>query len=130
MANKREKLESRAKELGLTFVPSTTDDELQQLINDFQNDDKSDADLKYFKTSIAGLQIQIGDEPARDEQAQMVRFSPYKFFDEENGEHFVVGLLETDEQDAIEVMADDPNVEEITKAEYDEFLEKGEKTRL
>ena len=123
MATKREKLEAKAEELGLSYVPSTTDDELQSLINDFQNNDESDRDFKYFKSTISGLSIQIGDEPGRDEIPQEVRFKPYNFFDEEKGDHYQLGLLRTDEPDAIEVMDDDPNVTEITQDEYEQLIE-------
>lgn len=132
--SKRKKLEERAKELGLSFVPDTSDEDLQQLINDFQNDDESNdkpdsqefgSDFLFFKSLIPGLSIQIGDTPERDQQPDYVRFTAYEFFDEKKGEHFSVGYLATDETDAIEVMADDPNVEEINEAEYREATETG-----
>lgn len=131
MASKREKLESRANELGLSFVPATTDDELQELINDFQNqDEESEREgLHYFKSQVAGLSIQIGDEPARDEQPSTVRFTPYEFFNEERGEHYTVGFLATDEQDALEVLADDANVEEISKEDYEKARQEGKRSK-
>lgn len=137
MANKREKLESRATELGLSFVPGTTDDELQQLINDFENPpeeqptepvEEFSSDTRFFKSKIAGLSIQYGDEPERDEAPTTVRFTPFEFFDEKRGERYTVGFLATEEPDALEVLAEDPNVEEIDS--QDEYLkQRGEGTR-
>ena len=123
MATKREKLESRATELNLEFVSSTTDDELQQLIDDFspENDPANfGSETKFFKClTLPGLSVQIGDSPTgQQDQPQHVRFTPFEFFDEEKGDHYRVGYLATDEQDAIEVLADDPNVIEITQAEF------------
>ena len=131
MASKREKLESRANVLGLSFVPATTDDELQELINDFQNqDEESEREgLHYFKSQVAGLSIQIGDEPARDEQPNTVRFTPYEFFNEKRGEHYSVGFLATDEPDALEVLADDANVEEISKEDYEKARQEGKRSK-
>lgn len=144
MANKRDKLEKRAKELNLTFVPETTDDELEQLISDFEDNgtpqqDPEGADglgtfgddYKFYKSSLVpGLSVQIGDEPERDEIPQRVRFTPYSFFIEEKGETVQVGYLATDESDAIEVLADDPNVEEIDENEYREALKTGTRAKL
>lgn len=131
MASKREKLEARAEELGLSFVPETSDEDLQELINDFQNDNSdSEAvesgeddreftpDTAFFRSTIPGLSIQFGDEPERDEQPQEVRFVSYEQFDAARGEHYRVGYLATDEADAIEVLQEDLNVTEIDEADY------------
>lgn len=123
MATKREKLEDRASELGLTFVPATTDDELQELINDFQNQEEEQSfgeGYRFYKsTTLPGLSVQIGDSPTgQQDQPQHVQFTPHEFFDEEKGDHYKVGYLATDEQDAIEVLADDTNVTEISESEY------------
>lgn len=87
------------------------------------------SDFKFFESTLPGLGVRIGDEPARDEQPQKVRFVPYEFFDEEKGDHYSLGYLATDEQDAIEVLSDDPNVKEITEDEYREATEKGKRAR-
>lgn len=84
-------------------------------------------DTKFFKSTVAGLSVQIGEEPDRDEQPTTVRFVPYEFFDEEKGDHYVVGYLATDEQDAIEILADDVNVEEIDEKEFKDATENGKR---
>lgn len=136
MASNREKLEKKAESLGLKFVPETTDEELQQLINDFQNNDTEQegqetfgSGFKFFESQLPGLSVQIGDEPDRDEQPNLVRFTPYEFFDEAKGDHYSLGYLATDEQDAIEVLSDDFNVKEITEDEYRKATSKGKRAR-
>jgi hypothetical protein len=96
------------------------------------NKSKSDfgSDFKFYKSSLAGLSVRIGDEPERSEQPTKVRFVPYSEFDEAKGEHNTVGYLATDEQDAIEVLADDPNVTEIEESEYREATENGKRAKL
>lgn len=95
------------------------DDEtpVQKLEKDFKKD------TQFFKSIIPGLHITFGPRPRRNQlklqkKAHFVRFIPYKGFNEEKGEEYTIGLLHTEEPDAIEVMQDDPNVTELTKDEY------------
>ena len=132
MANNREKLEKRAKKLGLSFVDDTSDEELQDLINDFQNDNPDDQEgfgdgTCFYKSSIAGLSIPVGDPEDNGGVQLHVSFQPYEVFDEKIGERYRVGYLATDEQDVQEVLADDINVEEISEEEYLEATEKHKK---
>jgi hypothetical protein len=87
-------------------------------------------DYRFYKSKIAGLTINIGDTPERDEQHEFVRFTPYEFFDEAKGDHYIVGYLATDEQDAIEVLADDINVEEIKQEEYQKVVQTAKRSKL
>lgn len=131
MSNKRKKLEKKAEELNLSFVPETTDEELEQLIADFGADVDNDADTKYYRSKLLpGLSIQIGDEPGRQEQPTEVRFTPYAEKDEKTGDTNRVGYLATDEPDAQEILTDDANVEEISKEEFEQATENGTRARL
>lgn len=132
MSKARKKLEERADELGLSFVPDTSDEDLEQLITDFEFEEPTDpsADMKYYRSpNLAGLSVQIGDEPDRTEQPTEVRFSPYEERDKKTGDLKRVGYLATDEQDAQEILGDDPNVQEITETEYREATENGTPAR-
>lgn len=137
MSNKRKKLEKRADELGLTYVPDTSDEDLEQLINDFdetdeqsEEQDDDNADTKYYRSrTVPGLSVQIGFEPERDEQPLEVRFTPYEYRDDNKGEWVRVGMLATDESDAQEILDDDPNVEEISKKEYYDFVGKNRRAK-
>lgn len=100
-------------------APSDDEDQKQEFTKD----------TKFFKSSIAGLAIQIGDEPSREEQPSVVRFTPYEFRDEKRGENYTVGYLATEEQDALEVLADDPNVTEIDEKEFRDVLENGKRAK-
>lgn len=124
MASKREKLEEKANSLGLSFVASTTDSELEELIKDFDTEDQEGT--QYYKClNIPGLSIPLGDEEAPSgADLKEVRFQPYEAFDEEKGEHYRVGFLATNEPDVQEILADDANVEEISEEEYKEATEK------
>lgn len=125
MASKREKLEKKAKKLGLDFVTATTDDELEQLIKDF-DDSGDNGDTRYFKTSIPGLSLSLSESDDRSEVGvDEVRFEPYQLWNEKKGEHYKIGLLATDEPEVTELLEEDSNVVEIEKDEYDELVKAG-----
>lgn len=127
MASKREKLEKRAGELGLSFVPETSDEELQELINDFQNDDsivedeQDDSGASYFKCeAFPSLKVVVGDpDPTKGEVApKVVAFKPY--LEQRRGVEGLVrvGYLKTSNGSAIKKCDADPNVVSLTKDEY------------
>lgn len=129
MSNKRKKLEEKAKELNLIFVDDTTDDELEQLISDFDTPTEDNSDMKYYCCKLLpGLSIQIGDEPGREDRPSEVRFVPYQDKDK-NGDAIRVGYLATDEQDAQEILEDDPNVEEITSQDFEKATLNGKRAK-
>lgn len=96
-----------------------------------KNDDKdnepkfSPGSMKYFKSTISGLAIQL-NEPDNDDRTDIgvdeVKFVPVRFFDEARGEHYELGFLATDDEYAQEILAEDSNVTEINKSEYDKAL--------
>ena len=99
---------------------------MPQVPNNSQDDKQEfSKDTKFYKSNIVGLSVQIGDTPEAGEEQQTVRFKPMRFFDERAGNHYVVGYLATDEQDAIEVLEDDVNAESIDKAEYEKAMKDG-----
>lgn len=126
MATKREKLEKQAEELGLSFVPDTTDDELQQLIADFQ-DEQDDEDTKYYRSNIHALSVVVGDpDPTKGEVAHpTVDFVP--FWVQQKGVQgpgpdgaVKLGFLKTKDGSAQKKLAGDTNVTEISKTEYEQ----------
>lgn len=123
-SQKRDNLEKRAKQLGLSFVPETSDDELQELINDFQNKEDVDAkgDFSYFKSANHGMDVIIGDpDPTKGEVAHpTVSFVPY--FVEKKGVEgkLKIGYLKTDNGSAIKKLSETHEATKISKKEYDE----------
>lgn len=88
--------------------------------------EKFSKDTKFFRSPhIVGLSVQYGDTPGPGEQQQVMTFQPRKFFDERTREHYVEGFLATDESDVCEVLADDINVVEISKEEYEKAMKDG-----
>ena len=86
------------------------------------------ADFKFYKSEIAGLGVRIAEPEDRSEVGiEKVRFVPYEFRDEKKGENYRIGLLATEEPEAIEVLVDDPNVVEIEQAEYEKLVETGKR---
>lgn len=130
MAQRRDKLEKRAEKLSVEFTAETTDEELQIAVDQAQVDldeekrqeaeQEDSTDTQYFRSDIAGLEIVIGDpDPAKGEVApKTVSFVPY--WQQKKGIEgsFKVGYLKTDVGDALRKLADDPNVEEISKDEF------------
>lgn len=92
--------------------------------NKENQDEEFNSDTRFYKSSIPGLAVALPplDEEDRSELHQEVKFTPYNFFDEKKGDHFQLGLLATDEFEVLEVLADDPNVEEISEEEYQQLL--------
>jgi hypothetical protein len=137
MATNREKLEEKAKALDVEFDPEITDDNLLKLINEAQNkannsssQASSGRSFNYYKSKIDGLAVQVGAPEhagTTPELHQEVKFTSYLQFDERHGDHYRIGLLETDDPDVVEALADDPNVEQITKKQYKELIDASNK---
>lgn len=121
MASKRENLEKKAQELGLSFVPETSDEDLQGLINDFQNKE-DDSDYSYYKSKNFGMEVVIGDpDPTKGEVAHPTEaFVPY--FIEEKGVEGKqkIGYLKTNNGSAIKKLGETFEAEKITQEEYEE----------
>lgn len=91
------------------------------------------AQTKYYRTHIAGLSVQTGAAPTDKEKEKgtvappTVRFEAFE--EKRQGDKVVVGYLATDNLVAINKLAKDGNVEEISAKEYQEStdLEKGAK---
>lgn len=95
--------------------------------NDKLDEEEFSDSFKYYKcTTVPGLSVQIAAPEKRSEVGILeVRFIPYRFWNEKVGENYTVGLLNTDEPEAIEILADDPNVEEIAEDEFLDLTDKG-----
>jgi hypothetical protein len=89
--------------------------------------------LKYYRTHIAGLSVQIGAAPSDEEKEQGIVAPPtvrFEAFEEKRqGDKVVVGYLATDNLVAIKKLAKDGNVESISEKEYTDATdeEKGAK---
>jgi hypothetical protein len=121
MANDRKKLEDRATELGLTFVADTSDDDLRQLISDFEDDYSNDygPDHKFYRSKISGLSVITGAPKKGDVKPQEVRFVPYEGRDAfDNTVKY--GYLATANGSAIKKLSVDPNVKEISRRQFEE----------
>lgn len=143
MSNNRKKLEKAADDLGVDYKADTTDEGLQKLINEAQNkaggepaQDPEGADglgifaegTVFYKSNIPGLDVQLAEpEDRSDVGVENVRFQPYEFKNKENGEKYKLGLLATDDQDAIDILSEDPEVTEIDENEYRDLATEGEK---
>ncbi len=77
---------------------------------------KSDG-LRYFKSQIAGLTVQVGPPLSHEVAPQTVRFVPYE--EKFQGDPVKVGYLATDNAVAIKKCRADDNVEEIDKDEFE-----------
>lgn len=121
ISNERMSLETRASELGLPFDETTNDADLGEAVTAAELADKHDQDAKraarkqvgakYYKSSIHGLAIADGNAfvaPAR--------FVAYQ--ERYQGDLVKIGYLETSDPAIQDILADDPNVEAITAAEF------------
>ncbi len=138
MANKREKLENQAVDLGLDLdFAEYNDEDLQNLITEAEQE-QAEAErianrpisegARFFKSAIAGLAVALSESDDRGEVGvEEVRFEPYEIWNEKRGEHYRIGLLATDDDNAIQVLEDDPNVEEIDEDAYNQTVEEGKK---
>lgn len=79
-------------------------------------------EVSYYRSSIAALSVVVGDpDPTKGEVAHpTVDFVPY--WEEKRGVEgkFKVGYLKTHEGSAIKKLNADPNVQKITKQEYED----------
>lgn len=75
--------------------------------------------MKYFRTNIAGLSVEI-DSPDRQKgevAPKVIRFKQY--VERVNGDQCRVGYLATDNDVAIKKLSSDYNVSEISKDEFE-----------
>lgn len=100
--------------------------------NNTSNTNNSSAQMKYFRTHIAGLTVVTGTVTAEDAEKgnvapPSVRFQAYE--EKRQGDKVVVGYLATDNLVAIKKLAKDGNVESISEKEYNDATdeEKGAK---
>lgn len=93
-----------------------------------QNEDFDSTTKSYYKTMIPGLAVRIMENEDRDVTGtEKVRFVPYEFNDEKRGEKYRLGLLETDEPEAVEILDEDHNVTKIDAEEYAELVKTGKR---
>lgn len=86
------------------------------------------SDLCYYKSQIPGLAVRIAENEDRDiTGVEKVRFIPYEFTDSKRGEKYRLGLLATDEPEAVEILDDDHNVTKINEDEYNRLVETGKR---
>lgn len=80
---------------------------------------------KYFKSRISGLEIVVGDPPEDKSSLdhEKVRFVPYR--EKFQGDNIKVGYLATDNARALEILATQPDVQEITKKDFDQATGEG-----
>lgn len=79
--------------------------------------------FKFYRSRIAGLKVLIKDAVNFDPTTiEYVRFSPVK--EKFEGDLIKVGYLKTDNKIAIEKLATDVNVSEITEEEYEKAVTK------
>lgn len=89
--------------------------------------------MKYYRTRIAGLSVQVGDAPSDEDKEKgtvappVVRFEAFE--ERHQGDKVVFGYLATDNLVAIRKLAKDGNVEQISEKDYNDAtdLEKGAK---
>ena len=89
--------------------------------------------MKYYRTRIAGLSVQVGDAPSDEDKEKgtvappVVRFEAFE--ERHQGDKVVFGYLATDNLVAIKKLAKDGNVEQISEKDYNDAtdLEKGAK---
>lgn len=122
MASKREKLERQATEMGLKFQANTSDEDLEQLIQDFKDDDSDDT--KYYRSDLYALSVVVGDpDPTKGEVApKTVDFVPYYVYERGKEGKQRVGFLKTSNGSAIRKLENDEHVQEITKQEYEDAI--------
>jgi hypothetical protein len=82
-------------------------------------------DMRYFKTTIHGLQVVVGDpNPQKGEVAPKTEtFVPYYILEPGKEGQQRYGFLATDSGSAIKKLAEDYNVTEITEDEFKEATE-------
>jgi hypothetical protein len=91
--------------------------------NDSQNQSNG-KDYKYFRTSIAGLSIQIAPAKQGEVAPEMVRFTP--ILQKWEGEMQKFGYLKTSNKLVIQRCKDDPMVQQVEQSEYESIMERAE----
>lgn len=71
---------------------------------------------KFFRSVVAGLKVVVGEPDEGSPVPKTVGFTAYE--ERDHGEKVTVGYLATSNDRAIEVLATDPNVEEIDEKEF------------
>lgn len=83
---------------------------------------KAKSGTKFFRSRLAGLAIVVGEsDPLHPVAPETVRFVPH--YERYQGDRVTVGYLATDNKRALEVLATDGNVEEISAKEYKDATE-------
>lgn len=150
---KKEDLIKEASELGIPGLdPDMTNDQLQTAINDFKaekeaeeaaaQEDEPEVDenevpfepaenlqngVKYYRSTLPGLSVAVEEPEQRSDLLNEIHFQPVEHWNEQLGDHYKLGYLATDEPNAIEILADDQNVTEITWEQYWAATELGER---
>lgn len=74
--------------------------------------------MKYYRSAIAGLKIEVGPPVSGDVAPQTVSFDVYQ--EKYQGDNIKVGYLATDNSVAQKVLKNDINVEEIDEDEFNQ----------
>lgn len=85
-----------------------------------QNNSSADSKLKYFKSRIAGLSVQAAAPGKNDVAPKRERFTPILV--QIRGEDTKLGLLKTSDSRVIQLCMEDPEVQTITKDEYEQYF--------
>lgn len=80
------------------------------------DDTSTKSKVHYYRSKLSGLSVIVGGATSDNPEPQYVRFNA--FLEKEAGDPIKVGYLATDNEIAIERLAQDPNVEEIDQSEY------------
>lgn len=73
---------------------------------------------KFYRSRLSGLKVVVNDQVADPTLVEYVRFTGVK--EKFQGDTILVGYLKTSNKVAIEKLAGDPNVEEISAKEWKE----------
>lgn len=79
------------------------------------------SDVKYFKSKLHGLEIQIRPAKEGEVAPKVERFTPYYYLERGVEGRQKIGLLMTDNGSVIKALLEDPSVEEIDEAEYEDI---------
>lgn len=81
--------------------------------------------MKYFKSRLAGLQVVVGQPDTKKGEVAPKTVDFTKVEEKYQGDRVYVGYLATDNKRALEVLANDPNVEEIDQDDYEQATKTG-----
>ena len=86
------------------------------------NNNQNESTLKYFRSQIPGLSVQIAPVEAGDVAPKTLRFIPYRYISD-MGEDLYFGYLATDNARALEIFATDSNVTEISQEDFEKYTD-------